>query len=258
MLLPSHLSEPTRLDSRTRVGILGGTFDPIHRGHLAIAIAAVQQAKLNQLLWIPDPHPPHKAVPDVTPLSHRINMIECAIAAWPNHHVWQVSDDGSAPSFAIATLSTLQQHKPGCCWFWILGLDAFCSLPKWYHSQELVEQCQWIVAPRLTFEQSQFAPELIGQPPSMQAIDFAQSKERCDAVVAQFAKCDRTLCYQLLTLDSFHPIPASSSLIRQYFYQHSQRGGSPDPPDGQSDFIHQWLPSAVQHYIQQHQLYSNE
>lgn len=217
--------------SPAAVGILGGTFDPVHRGHLAIATAAVQQAQLDQLLWIPDPHPPHKAKSAITPLEHRINMIQDAIASCPDQQVWQTfqNDAGSAPSFAIATLTRLQQTQPNCRWYWILGLDAFCSLPKWYRSQDLVNQCQWIVAPR------------------SDAVDQSVI-DQCEQVVAYFASCDRVIQYQLLDLTTFQPIPAASSLIRQRYQNQLTQN--------QIHQIDQWLPSAVQHYIQQHQLYS--
>lgn len=240
--MPVPYSQPSKVrlsgysdpESPAAVGILGGTFDPVHHGHLAIATAAVQQAQLDQLLWVPDPHPPHKAKSAITALDHRINMIQCAIAPFPRQQVWQMPQDNaqahesSAPSFAIATLNALQQTQPNCRWHWILGLDAFSSLPKWYRSENLVDQCQWIVAPR---------SDAVGQ----SVID------QCEQVVAYFASCDRVIQYQLLDLTAFQPIPAASSLIRQR-YQTSL-------PRNQINQIDQWLPTAVQHYIQQHQLY---
>ncbi|MGP1382640.1 MAG: nicotinate (nicotinamide) nucleotide adenylyltransferase [Thainema sp.] len=245
-------SSTVDFDSSAAVGILGGTFDPVHQGHLALAIAAIQQADLDQLLWVPDPHPPHKAKSKVTSLEHRINMIQSAIAPLPRQQVWQRPQDheSSAPSFAISTLNALQQAQPNGRWHWILGLDAFCTLPKWYRSEELVSQCQWVVAPRS--ESTSKAAE-----------------EQCRQVVAHFASCDRRVHYQLLNLDSFRPIPAASSVIRRQYQNQTQR--SPDHPsdhhasghrvqqrnqieDGQID---QWLPLAVQRYIQQHQLYSS-
>ena len=117
-----QLSDPIDPEAVAAVGILGGTFDPIHQGHLAIATAAIQQARLDQLLWVPDPHPPHKAKSVITPLDHRVTMIQYAIAPFPRQQVWQMPQDdaqdheSSAPSFAITTLHTLQQPQPNCRW----------------------------------------------------------------------------------------------------------------------------------------------
>ncbi len=215
------------------VGILGGTFDPVHQGHLAIATAAMQQAQLDQLLWVPDPYPPHKAKLNITPISHRIQMIQRAIAQLPQasrHRVWRVAQDSAAQSFAITTLNALHALQPAGRWYWILGLDAFCSLPKWYRSADLVDRCHWIVAPR-----SDAATDLL--------------TEQCEQVVAHFARCDRAVHYQLLDRTAFHPIPAASSLIRQRYQS--------DLPPDQAEPIEQWIPQAVQHYIQQHQLYKS-
>lgn len=132
---------------RGRVAIFGGSFNPIHWGHLLIAEAARDQFQLDRVLWVPSYAPPHKA-PVLLPFSHRLEMVRRAIA---DHHHFTVSDIESqraGPSYAIDTLANLQAEQPEAQWYWIVGWDAFQSLSRWQGFEALVKRCSWLVAPR--------------------------------------------------------------------------------------------------------------
>ena len=135
------------------IAIFGGTFNPIHWGHLFIAEAAVDQFCLDRVLWVPTAFPPHKTQPLVA-FEHRLEMIRRAIADHPAFTVSAVVNqqrvDSQQPgaSYAIDTLQTLQTLEPNARWYWIIGSDAFQSLPKWRASQSLADRCIWLVAPR--------------------------------------------------------------------------------------------------------------
>jgi nicotinate-nucleotide adenylyltransferase len=133
-----------------KIAIFGGTFNPIHRGHLAIAATALQQNALDQVLWVPS-QPHHKTsdqsqyktdkIPDFT---HRREMIRQAITPIPQFALTKLPEQ----NYAIDTLLTLQAQIPDAKWYWIVGADAFRLLPRWYQSAELVDRCTWLVAPR--------------------------------------------------------------------------------------------------------------
>ena len=131
------------------VAIFGGTFDPVHWVHLLIAETALDQFHLDRIIWVPTFRPPHKAPPLVS-FEHRLAMVSSAIADHPAFCVSAVDSQQQGTSYAIATFNALQTTEPSACWYWIIGNDAFRSLPKWRASQTLAAQCIWLVAPRLT------------------------------------------------------------------------------------------------------------
>ncbi len=133
---------------KPNVAIFGGTFDPIHWGHLLIAETALDQFHLDRVIWVPTFRPPHKAPPLVS-FEHRLAMVSAAIADHPAFRVSAVDSQQEGTSYAIATFNALQTLEPNACWYWIIGNDAFQSLPKWRDSQTLAAQCIWLVAPRL-------------------------------------------------------------------------------------------------------------
>ena len=133
---------------KLNVAIFGGTFDPIHWGHLLIAETALDQFHLDRVIWVPTFRPPHKAPPLVS-FEHRLAMVSAAIADHPAFHVSAVDRQQQGTSYAITTLNALQTLEPTACWYWIIGNDAFQSLPRWKASQTLAAQCIWLVAPRL-------------------------------------------------------------------------------------------------------------
>jgi nicotinate-nucleotide adenylyltransferase len=133
-----------------RIGILGGTFDPVHWGHLLIAEAARSQAMLDVVLWVPTMYPHHKAHNQPSPFVHRLAMVQQAIADHPHFIVSSVEGGQTGQSFAFNILTALQAQYPDRTWFWILGQDTIQTLPNWYRCQDLVSRCHWLVAPRKT------------------------------------------------------------------------------------------------------------
>ncbi len=131
-----------------RRAILGGTFNPPHLGHLAAAAVALDQAALHQVIWVPAGQPPHRTIERLTTLPHRLEMIRLAIAPYPAFSLSTVDCDRASPSYAVHTLLDLQRQYPASHWYWIIGLDAFQTLPRWYRRLELIPQCTWLVAPR--------------------------------------------------------------------------------------------------------------
>jgi nicotinate-nucleotide adenylyltransferase len=131
-----------------KLAILGGTFNPVHRGHLLMAEAALKQVDLDQVIWVPTYNPPYRSPSELATFHHRVEMVKLAIAPYPTFTLSTVELDRTGPSYAIDTLSNLQTVYPNSLWYWIIGLDALQSLPRWYRCHELATQCEWLVAPR--------------------------------------------------------------------------------------------------------------
>lgn len=127
------------------IGVMGGTFDPIHSGHLIIAEEARQRLGLIRIIFVPAGKPWLKAEREITLATHRVKMIEQAIAA--NHHfeLSTVEVERPGPSYTVDTLATLQQKLgPNARLFFLLGWDSLADLPKWREPHRLVTMCHLV------------------------------------------------------------------------------------------------------------------
>jgi nicotinate-nucleotide adenylyltransferase len=131
-----------------KLAILGGTFNPVHWGHLLMAETARDQCQLDQVIWVPTHHPPHRSPTELVDTTHRVNMVKLAIQSNAAFTLSTVEIDRPGTSYAIDTLNTLKHIHPDSQWYWIIGLDAFQTLPRWYRHLEIAPQCTWLVAPR--------------------------------------------------------------------------------------------------------------
>lgn len=131
-------------------GILGGTFDPIHNGHLAMARAATRACHLERVYFVPAPRPAHRAAPKAS-YADRYAMVALALAGQPRWLPLAIPDRGRA-TFAldqIAWLETwLAAHGRRERLHWIIGADAFLTLPSWHRYRQLLKSCDFIVLAR--------------------------------------------------------------------------------------------------------------
>lgn len=132
-----------------RVGIMGGTFDPIHNGHLATAEAVNDALALDKILFIPAAIPPHKRGRHIADSFHRLAMTILATCSHPNFHVSTIELDREGPSYAVDTVDALKNIFPiGTQFYFILGADAALELHTWFHANELVAKCFFVAATR--------------------------------------------------------------------------------------------------------------
>jgi nicotinate-nucleotide adenylyltransferase len=217
-----------------RVAILGGTFDPVHWGHLVLAQMALSQLNLERVIWVPSLHPPHK---HGSAYEHRRWMVELAIAENSAFTLAQRRMNSTEPDYALSTFKDLQTTDPSCQWFWIIGLDSFQTLPRWYGREQLVPACEWLVAPR-------FSMLAMANTVSSTRTDTLQEPEHqanhvCEQIAAQLADQNIPIRWQLLQMPN---LGISSSLIRQYCHQHRS--------------IRYLVPDSVRAYISHHNLYN--
>lgn len=132
-----------------RLGILGGTFDPIHIGHLILAEEARYLLDLDQVLLAPAADPPHKRQQDKSPAAHRVKMVELAIADNPHLALSRIDVDRPGPHYTLDMVRLLQaQHGPGVEFFFLMGLDSLVDLPTWHRPAELMQQCRLVAFSR--------------------------------------------------------------------------------------------------------------
>jgi len=137
-------------------GILGGTFDPIHYGHLALAENARQELGLAGVLFLPAGIPPHKPERVVTAAEMRLAMLELAIADNPAFRLSRLELDRSGPSYAVDTVEGLVREPPVAGadpdgFVWIMSSEALAGLPSWRRPRRLLELVRVAVAPRLGY-----------------------------------------------------------------------------------------------------------
>ena len=140
------------------IGVLGGTFDPIHVGHLAAASAALDCAHLDRVLFVPSASPPHRP-PAVAPAEHRLAMCELAIEGEPRFEVSEVETRRGGPSYTVDTLLELHRLHPDGEMFLILGWDAAKLFRSWREPDRVAALATLIIVARPRIQPPE-APEL--------------------------------------------------------------------------------------------------
>src|SRR5436190_8639731 len=114
-----------------RIGIFGGTFDPVHLGHLILAEQAREQGRLDEVWFVPAPRPPQKDDRAVTRFDVRVEMLALALAGQPAFRIDEVEKDRAGPSYTSDTLDVLYARHPGHSFFLLVGGDSLADLPGW-------------------------------------------------------------------------------------------------------------------------------
>lgn len=119
------------------LGLFGGTFDPVHFGHLRLAEEAREALGLAAIRWLPAGQPPHRSTPRISP-EHRLAMVRLAVAGNPHFNVDPGEVEAAAPSYTVTTLTRLRQEVgPDQPLVWLMGADAFAGLASWYSWREV-------------------------------------------------------------------------------------------------------------------------
>lgn len=183
-----------------RICFFGGTFDPIHNGHLSLAGNARAECGLDQILFIPAAIPPHKTPAQLTGFSHRVEMLKTALAGLEGFACSEIEAELPAPTYTVDTVRQLRrQYTPETLLFFLTGLDAFLDIATWKEYEVLLKMVSFIVSER-------------------EGENYMTRKQR---LVEQLGYCrngrvwvaddDRFPIFFL----SSPPLPLSSSMIRQ-------------------------------------------
>lgn len=139
-----------------RIGLLGGTFDPIHIGHLQLADTVLSRYGFDKLLFIPSAHPPHKNEASVSDITHRLAMLRLAVDQKEQVEISEVEIHRQKTSYTIDTIVQLQElYTPPVRFYFIIGFDAILEIETWFRYQDLLLATNFIVAVRPGFSLNQ-------------------------------------------------------------------------------------------------------
>ena len=131
------------------IGVLGGTFDPVHSGHLVIAEEARLRFGLNKVLFVPAGTPWLKTNREITPAVHRVEMVKRAIAGNASFELSPIEIDRPGPSYSVDTVAALQQQSgAGARIFFLIGWDSLAELPQWQEPARLIHLCKLVAVTR--------------------------------------------------------------------------------------------------------------
>jgi nicotinate-nucleotide adenylyltransferase len=200
------------------IGLFGGTFDPIHRGHIALAQAALERCKLGRIYFVPANIPPHKQKQPIAPFLHRYAMIALATApekAFMPSLLEAPEEAGMAakkersprPNYTIDTVRRLQQSfGKSDRLFLLIGIDAFAEVAQWHEPEKLFRECEFIVASRPGYSLADVANAL---PESLRPRPEATRPFRKQAATGDLVLTGATIHL----LDQVHQ-PVSATAIR--------------------------------------------
>jgi len=192
-----------------RVGVLGGTFDPPHIGHLILAEEAWWQLGLDRVLLVPAGDPPHKRGAPLSAATHRVRMVELAIADNPHFELSRVDVDRPGPHYTIDMIHLLRrQLGPETEIFFLMGLDSLVELPNWYRAADLIAACRLaaLTRPAVELDWERLERALPGIRERVVLLDMPEL-EIASHVLQQRVRAGRPIRYQVL--------PAVEEYIRE-------------------------------------------
>jgi nicotinate-nucleotide adenylyltransferase len=217
-------------DSMKKIGLLGGTFDPVHNGHLHLAEQAQRFFNLEKVVFIPAYRSPHKLALEPVSCEHRLAMLTLALDGLPSFSMDKIEIDKNKVSYTIETLKELQSNHLDWNMFLILGADAFQAIDTWKQCSQLLDFCNILVGTRPGAE--------------LQVSDSVKNKLTLSAS-ARDKKVFKNLEKGTgVTFFQISPLDISSKNIRQRIHRQEE--------------VKNLLPPSIDHYIMQHQLYRND
>ncbi len=207
-------------------GLLGGTFDPVHFGHLQLAGCAMKLCHLDEIVFVPAASPPHKTQEKVSAFHHRVAMLRLSLEGYSRYSISEIESTISPPTYTIDMFSyMLSGKKTDIDYYFILGLDAFLDIPNWKDYKDVIQSVHFIVSARPGFSEDAF----------LKCIKFLKY-EKCKEYWY-----NEDSARKIFFLD-IHTSDISSSKLRKMM----------DEPEKAKNFVH----PAVLRYIKENHLYS--
>ena len=209
------------------IGIFGGTFDPIHYGHIKPALSIKQALGLSELRFIPNRIPPHREAPWLN-AEQRLSLLQLAAEEYPEIVIDQRELRRDGPSYMVDTLISLKQDFPDETFCLIIGMDALYGISSWYRWKSLFDLCHLVVTTRPGFDQDMVAGQMTEE--DYHFLNLRMTSDTADLVAMTGSVEGKILLKSVPQLD------ISSTMIRQ------QLSGKPVAANAA---VKQWMPRAV-------------
>jgi nicotinate-nucleotide adenylyltransferase len=215
---------------KKRIGIFGGTFDPIHCGHVKAAESVQSVFSFDKILFIPSYIPPHKESEDVASAAHRLKMVELALSSFDRFSPSSIEIDAKGMSYSIVTLNRIKKMFPQTEIFFLLGVDAFLEIETWKDYEDVLEQCSFIVMSRPGYRLDE-ARRALSKKYNQRMVEISGPIQR-----------DRQMFFSpKIYLLPIHTLDISSSEVRERV--------------GKNQSIEGLVPENVENYIKERRLY---
>ncbi len=220
-------------DDPIRLGLFGGTYNPIHQGHVQAAENVRDRFQLDQVWFIPSHIPPHKSTEEVASPEHRMNMVRLAVTGLPGLIPSSIEIEDEGTSYSILTLGKIKKQFPKADLYFILGVDAFLEIDTWRAYEQVMEQCQFIVISRPGYDLEK----------AREVLEGAYSKRMHEVKERDDLTQEKGLASQIYLMP-IQALDISSSQIREKL-----KAGGP---------VSGLVPLPVEEYIKEHNLYQGK
>jgi len=199
-----------------KIGVLGGTFDPIHIGHLKVAEAVTTSLTLDEVIFMPAGQPWLKINNAISPAEHRLQMMRLALAGRANFRLSTMEIERPGPTYTVDTMAELErQLGEGDELFFILGWDNLTQLPQWHEPSRLIKLCRLVAVPRVDFSPPDLA-SLEAAIPGLEQRVILLEKPRIDVNASEI----RRMVRDGLSIQNLVPEP-----VERYIKEHKLYAG---------------------------------
>jgi nicotinate-nucleotide adenylyltransferase len=212
------------------IGLFGGTFDPIHCGHVKAAENVQKIFSFDRIMFIPSYIPPHKESADVASAEHRLRMVELALSTFHRFFPSSIEIEARGTSYSIMTLNRIKEMFPQTEIFFLLGIDAFLEIETWKDYEGVLDQCSFVVMSRPGFRLNE-AKEILAKKYNQRMVEISRPIE----------KENEEFFFHRIYLLFINTLDISSSEVREKV--------------GKSQSINGLVPKNVENYIKEQRLY---
>ncbi len=196
-----------------RIGILGGSFNPVHKDHISLGKFVRESLNLDEIMLIPNANPPHKNTCKVT-YQDRVNMLKLALEKEEGFCISNIEEDASIPHYSFDTLKKLNEENPNNAYFFIMGLDSLLYLDKWHLGLHLTDYANLVVMCRKGYESEKINDVLV---------NFLKSHAVYDSNKDEFNKALNYKCGRCFMISQMLNAISSSNIrddIKNFYTNH--------------------------------------